>query len=42
MMASCRFIRDNESIKLNNFLNRLLVEIMISSYFCAGFTEYRI
>ena len=41
MMASCRFIRDNESIRLNNFLNRLFVEIMIS-YFCAGFTEYRI
>ena len=41
MMASCRFIRDNESIKLNNFLNRLLVEIITSSSLCVGFTEYK-
>ena len=41
MMASFRYIRDNESIKMNNFLNRLLVEIIISSCLCVGFTEYK-
>ena len=40
MMASSRFIRDNESIKMNNFLNRLQVEIIISSCLYVGFTEY--
>ena len=41
MMASFRYTRDNESINLNNFLNRLPVEIMISSCLCVGFTEYK-
>ena len=41
MMASFRYIRDNESIKVNNFLNRLLVEIIISSSLCVGVTEYK-
>ena len=37
MMASSRYIRDNES----NFLNRLPVEIIISPCLCVGFTEYK-
>ena len=41
MMASFRFIRDNESIKTEEFLNRVLVEIIISSCLCVGFTEYK-
>ena len=28
-------------IIMNNFLNRLLVEIIISSCLCVGFTEYK-
>ena len=28
-------------VKLNNFLNRLLVQIIISSRLCVGFTEYK-
>ena len=31
----------NNNNKLNNFLNRLLVEIIISSCLCVGFTEYK-
>ena len=38
MMAS---LRDNESIKTEYFLNRFLVEIIISSCLCEGFTEYK-
>ena len=41
MMASFRYKRDDESIKLNNFLNRLLVEIITSSCLCVGFTGYK-
>ena len=40
MMASFRYIRDNESIK-TNFLNRFLVEIIITSCLCVSFTEYK-
>ena len=41
MMASFRYIRNNESVKLNNFLNRPLLEIIISSCLIVGFTEYQ-
>ena len=41
MMASFRYKRDDESIKLNNFLNRLLVEIITSSCLCVDFTGYK-
>ena len=40
MMALFRYKRD-ESMKLNNFLNRLLVEIITSSCLCVGFTGYK-
>ena len=42
-MASFRYIRDNESIKNEEFSRwaALLVEIIVSSCLCVGFTEYK-
>ena len=39
MMASFRYIRDHDDVKMNNFLNRPLLEIIISSCLSVGFTE---
>ena len=41
MMASFRYVRDNGNVKLNNFLNRPLLEIIISSCLSVCFTEYQ-